>query len=81
MTVQAPVRAASFGLADLYPESKGPTPSTAQLGNPHESAAAARAQAAVLTGPPLNPRELLESPIVWVGGAVALLVALGMRRG
>ena len=79
--VTAPVRQASFGLADLYPESKGPTPSTAQLGNPHEGAAAARAQASVLTGPPLNPRDLLESPIVWIGGAVAALLYLGMRKG
>lgn len=75
------VRPASFGLADLYPESKGPMPSTAQLANPHESAAVAQAARQVLTGPPTSVQGLLESPVTWVVGIVGLLVALGMRKG
>lgn len=75
-----PVRPASFALADLYPEAKGPMPSTAQLGNPHEAAAAAGSARDVLTGPPLDPRALAQSPLVWLAGGVALLIALGMRK-
>lgn len=75
------VRPASFGLADLYPESKGPAPSTAQLANPHESAAATQANRQVLTGPPTSLSGVLESPVTWIVGAVGLLVALGMRKG
>jgi hypothetical protein len=79
--VPAQGRSASFGLADLYPESKGPVPSTYQLANPHEAAAASRVQANVLNGPPLNARELLDSPATWVIVAVVALLALGMRKG
>jgi hypothetical protein len=74
-----PVRPASFGLADLYPEAKGPMPSTSQLGNPHEVAAAIEQAGRVLTAPPLNAR-LVSSPLFWFGLVVAALFVLGMRK-
>jgi hypothetical protein len=76
------VRPPTFAIGDIYPERKGPRPSTAQLGNPHEVAAAAGAGAGVqlATVPSLNPGELLSQPATWAILLVVALVALGMRR-
>ncbi len=76
-----PVRASSFGLADLYPEAKGPLPSTSQLANPHEVAAARSVSASVLTGPPsLRPGALLEHRVTWVLLVAAALLIYGASR-
>lgn len=77
------VRPPTFTIGDLYPEQKGPRPSTAQLGNPHEVAAAAGAAGGsrIATVPSLNPFELVEAPATWAVLLVIALVALGMRRG
>lgn len=79
----APVRPSSFAIGDLYPEAKGPAPSTSQLSNPHEVAAAARGGGGgvVLTGPPLNPRAALEQPATWLILLIVALLVLGMRKG
>jgi hypothetical protein len=80
----APVRPASFALGDLYPEAKGAQPSTSQLSNPHEVAAAANGNGGagtVLTGPPLDPRRALEQPATWLALLIVALIVLGMRKG
>lgn len=80
----APVRPASFTIGDLYPEVKGPAPSTSQLSNPHEVAAAARGgegAAVALTGPPLDPRRAVEQPATWLVLLILALLVLGMRKG
>jgi hypothetical protein len=77
--IAQPVRPASFGLADIYPEAKGPMPSTSQLGNPHEVAAAVEQSSRVLLQPPADSR-LLASPIFWFGLVIAALILLGMRK-
>ena len=76
------VRAASISIGDLYPEAKGPAPSTYQLANPHEVAAAAgQGGAAVLASvPPIDPRQWGRSPVVWIAVAVLLLFLMGARR-
>jgi len=76
------VRAPTIAIGDLYPEAKGPAPSTAQLGNPHEVAAAAgvAAGAQLATVPSLNPRDLMAAPVVWLAILVGILFLLGMRR-
>jgi hypothetical protein len=76
------VRPPTIAIGDLYPEAKGPRPSTAQLGNPHEVAAAAGAGAGLrlATVPSLNPAELLGQPATWAILLVVALLALGMRR-
>lgn len=79
----APVRPASFTIGDIYPEVKGPAPSTSQLSNPHEVAAASRGaggSGVVLTGPPLDPRRALEQPATWLALLILALLVLGMRR-
>jgi hypothetical protein len=76
------LRAPSFAIGDLYPERKGPAPSTAQLGNPHEAAAAAYdpdTQPATL--PRMAPAALAGSPVMWLVLAAGILFALGMRKG
>lgn len=77
------VRPPTFTIGDLYPERKGPRPSTPQLGNPHEVAAAAGAGAGsqLASVPSLNPGELLSAPVTWALLLVLGLVLLGMRRG
>lgn len=76
------LRAPSFAIGDIYPESKGPAPSTAQLANPHEVAAAAGAGGGQpVTVPSLDPRDLISQPVVWLLGLAGALFALGLRRG
>lgn len=77
------VRPPTFSIGDIYPEMKGPRPSTAQLANPHEVAAAAGASAGVqlATVPSLNPIELVGQPATWAILLVLALFALGMRKG
>lgn len=77
------VRPPTIAIGDLYPERKGPRPSTAQLGNPDEVAAAAGATAGaqLATVPSLNPAELLGQPVTWALLLVGAAVALGMRKG
>lgn len=80
----APVRSSSFVIGDLYPEAKGPEPSTSQMSNPHEVAAAANANGGagrVLVGPPLDPRRALEQPATWLALLIVALLVLGMRKG
>lgn len=80
----APVRGSSFAIGDLYPEAKGPAPSTSQLSNPHEVAAAAHGGGTggvVLTGPPLDPRRALEQPATWLVLLIVALLILGLRKG
>lgn len=76
------VRTPTFAIGDLYPEAKGPAPSTAQLGNPHEVAAASGTLAGMqlATVPSLNPRDLMASPMAWLALALAALFLLGLRR-
>lgn len=84
LTIAQPVRPSSFAIGDIYPEAKGPAPSTAQLSNPHEVAAAANGNGGggvVLTGPPLNPRRALEQPATWLALLILLLLVMGMRKG
>lgn len=79
-----PIRASSFAIGDIYPEAKGRAPSTSQLSNPHEVAAAANGGGSVgtvLTGPPLDPRRALEQPATWLALLILALLILGMRRG
>lgn len=77
------VRPPTFAIGDLYPEAKGPRPSTAQLANAHEVAAAAGADAGfqVAVVPSLNPAELLSQPLTFAILLVAGIIALGMRKG
>jgi hypothetical protein len=80
----APVRSGSFVIGDLYPEAKGPEPSTSQLSNPHEVAAAANGNGGagvVLTGPPLDPRAFFNQPAAWAVLLILALLFLGMRKG
>ncbi len=80
MIYAAPIRPSSFGIADIYPEAKGPYPSTAQLGNPAEvRAAAGSLGGAPLSGPNLNPRELVNAPAVWLLVALGLLLFLSAK--
>lgn len=74
-----PVRPASFSLADIYPEAKGPMPSTSQLANPHEAAAAHEQSTRIMTVAPGGTR-LVGSPVFWLGLVIAALFVLGMRR-
>lgn len=79
----APVRPPSFTIGDLYPELKGPRPSTSQLSNPHEAAAASRGAGGggvVLTGPPLDPRRAFATPAAWLALLIVALIVLGMRK-
>lgn len=77
------LRAPSFAIGDLYPEAKGPAPSTAQLGNPHEAAAAAyqAGEARLATIPRMEPAALAASPVMWLLLVAGILFALGLRKG
>lgn len=80
----APVRAPSFTIGDVYPNLKGPRPSTSQMANPHEAAAAAAGAGGtgvVLTGPPLDPRRAFATPAAWLALLLVALLILGMRKG
>lgn len=76
------VRVPTFSIGDIYPESKGPAPSTAQLANPHEVAAAAgvAGSATLASVPSMNPAELVKAPVFWILAALAVLFVLGARR-
>jgi len=75
------VRPPTIALGDIYPEAKGPRPSTAQLANAHEVAAAAGASAGVqlATVPSLNPADLVGQPLTWAIALVAALIYLSWR--
>jgi hypothetical protein len=83
MVYAAPIRPPSFAIGDLYPELKGRRPSTSQLANPHEAAAAASGAGGtgvVLTGPPLDPRRALSTPAAWLVILIVALMVLGMQK-
>lgn len=80
----APVRPPSIQGRDLYPNLNWPRPSTSQMANPHEAAAAAAGAGGtgvVLTGPPLDPRRALQTPAAWLVLLILALLVLGMRKG